>query len=172
MLVGELLVDMLLIGVLLVEVLLVGELLVGMLLVGELMSMVLVGILMCMVAVIVLVSMVVGLAQSKLLLGTKGDEQFPTQLSFSKKLQQPLTKRLKHLIRLGCVVLQAELQDPQCWSLLVIVANPDLAGLTHTPQSVLRVVDKVPFGGVVMMLEVLPSTLAVQVGPVAHSNSN
>ena len=48
--------------------------------------------------------------QSKLLLGTKGDGQFPTQLSFSKKLQQPLSKRLKHLIRLGCVVLQAELQ--------------------------------------------------------------
>ena len=56
--------------------------------------------------------------------------------------------------------------------MLVIVANPDLAGLMHTPQSVLRVVDKVPFEGVVMILEALPPTLAVQVGPVTHSNSN
>ena len=146
--------------------------------------------------------------QSKLLFGTRGDEQFPTHMSLSKKLQQPLSKRLKHLIR---PTLQAELHacrsecvlhvhgigrgrekveshtyicahymhakswlysHPQCCSLLVIVANPDLAGLTHTPQSVLRVVDKVPFGGVVMMLEVLPPTLAVQVGPVTHSKSN
>ena len=61
---------------------------------------------------------------------------------------------------------------PQCCSLLVIEANPDLAGLTHTPQSVLRMVDKVLLGGVVMILEALPPTLAVQVGPVTHSNSN
>ena len=61
---------------------------------------------------------------------------------------------------------------PQCCSLLVIEANPNLAGPMHTPQSVLRGVDKVPFGGVVMILEALPPTLAVQVGPVAHSNSN
>ena len=50
----------------------------------------------------------------------------------------------------------------------MIVANPDLAGLMHTPQSVLRVVDKVPLGGVVMMLEALPPTLAAQVRPVTH----
>ena len=61
---------------------------------------------------------------------------------------------------------------PQCCSLLVIVANPDLAGLMHTPQSVLSVVDEVPSGGVVMMLVALPPTLAAQVGPVTHSNSN
>ena len=54
----------------------------------------------------------------------------------------------------------------------MIVSNPDLVGLIHTPQSVLRVVDKVPSGGVVMMLEALPPTLAVQVGPATHSNSN
>ena len=34
----------------------------------------------------------------------------------------------------------------------MIVANVDRAGLMHTPQSVLRVVDKLPSGGVVMML--------------------
>ena len=53
----------------------------------------------------------------------------------------------------------------------MIVANADLAGLMHTPQSVLRVVDKLPLGGVVMMLVVLPPTLAVQV-PATHSKSN
>ena len=53
----------------------------------------------------------------------------------------------------------------------MIVAKPDLAGLMHTPQSVLRVVDKLPSGGVVMMLTALPPTLAVQV-PATHSNSN
>ena len=47
------------------------------------------------------------LPQSNLLLGTRVDVQLPTHMSFSKKLQQPLSKRLKHLIRLGCVVLQA-----------------------------------------------------------------
>ena len=55
--------------------------------------------------------------------------------------------------------------------LLVIVANVDRAALTHTPQSVLRIVDKLPFGGVVMMLEELLSTLAAQV-PATHSKSN
>ena len=50
------------------------------------------------------------LPQSKLLLGTKGGVQILTQMSFSKKLQQVLSKRPKHLIRLGCVVLQAGLQ--------------------------------------------------------------
>ena len=50
------------------------------------------------------------LPQSKLLLGTRGDVQLPTHMSFSKKLQQPLSERSKHLIRLGCVVLQFELQ--------------------------------------------------------------
>ena len=60
---------------------------------------------------------------------------------------------------------------PQCCSLLVIVANPGLVGLTHTPQSVLGVVDKLPLGGVVMMLAALPPTLAAQV-PATHSNSN
>ena len=53
----------------------------------------------------------------------------------------------------------------------MIAANIDLAGLTHTPQSVLRVVDKLPLGGVVMMLAALLSTLAAQV-PATHSNSN
>ena len=50
------------------------------------------------------------LPQSKLLLGTRGDVQLPTHMLFSKKLQQPLPVRSKHLIRLGCVVLQFELQ--------------------------------------------------------------
>ena len=53
----------------------------------------------------------------------------------------------------------------------MIVANIDRAGLMHTPQSVLRVVDKLPSGGVVMMLEALPSTLGAQV-PATHSKSN
>ena len=45
--------------------------------------------------------------QSKLLLGTRGDVQLATHVSFSKKLQQALSKRLKHIIR---PVLQAGLQ--------------------------------------------------------------
>ena len=53
----------------------------------------------------------------------------------------------------------------------MIVANIDRAGLMHTPQSVLRVVDKLASGGVVMMLEELLSTLAAQV-PATHSKSN
>ena len=51
----------------------------------------------------------------------------------------------------------------------MIEANTDLAGLTHTPQSVLRVVDKVPFGGVVMILEALPPTLAAHAGRASHT---
>ena len=47
----------------------------------------------------------------------------------------------------------------------------DLAGLTHTPQSVLGVVDKLALGGVVIMLEALPPTLGAHV-PATHSNSN
>ena len=55
----------------------------------------------------------------------------------------------------------------------MIVANVGLAGLMHTPQSVLRVVDKLPSGGVVMMLAALPSTLAAHLtGLATHSNSN
>ena len=50
------------------------------------------------------------LPQSKLLLGTREDVQLSTHMLFSKKLQQPLSKRFKHLMRLGCVVLQAGLQ--------------------------------------------------------------
>ena len=59
--------------------------------------------------------------------------------------------------------------------MLVIEANPNLAGLIHAPQSVLRVVDKVPFGGVVTVSEVLPLTVLLHVGPVdpvLHSKSN
>ena len=55
----------------------------------------------------------------------------------------------------------------------MIVANIDRAGLMHTPQSVLRVVDKLPLGGVVMMLSALPSTLAAHLtGLATHSKSN
>ena len=50
------------------------------------------------------------LPQSKLLLGARGDVQFATHMLFSKKSQQPLSVRSKHLMKLGCVVLQAELQ--------------------------------------------------------------
>ena len=54
-----------------------------------------------------------------------------------------------------------------------MVANIDRAGLMHTPQSVLRVVDKLPSGGVVMMLAALPSTLGAHLtGLATHSNSN
>ena len=56
--------------------------------------------------------------------------------------------------------------------MLVIVPNEDRIGLTHTPQSLLRVVEKLPLGGVVMMLAALPPTVADQVGPATHSNSN
>ena len=59
--------------------------------------------------------------------------------------------------------------------MLVIVANPDLAGLMHTPQSVLTGVDKVPFGGVVMVLVVVLPTVLLHVGPVdpvLHPKSN
>ena len=55
----------------------------------------------------------------------------------------------------------------------MIVANVGLAGLMHTIQSVRRVVDKLPLGGVVMMLAALPSTLGVHLtGLVTHSKSN
>ena len=55
----------------------------------------------------------------------------------------------------------------------MIVANIDRAGLRHTPQSVLRVVDKLASGGVVTMLAALPSTLGAHLtGLVTHSKSN
>ena len=57
--------------------------------------------------------------------------------------------------------------------MLVTLANPDRRGLTHTPQSVLRVVEKLPSGGVVMMLAALLATLAAHLtGLATHSNSN
>ena len=72
-----------------------------------------------------------------------------------------------------CVCWQLIYSHPQCCSLLVIVANVGLAGLTHTIQSVLRVVDKLASGGVVMMLAALPSTLGAHLtGLATHSNSN
>jgi len=62
---------------------------------------------------------------------------------------------------------------PQCCSLLVIDPNGDRFGLIHTPQSLLRVVAKLPVGGVVTILSALPSTLAAhRTGPETHSKSN
>ena len=55
----------------------------------------------------------------------------------------------------------------------MIVANTDLVGLMHTPQSVLRAVDKLASGGVVMVLVALPPTLGAHLtGLVTHSKSN
>ena len=56
----------------------------------------------------------------------------------------------------------------------MIIANIDRAALMHTPQSVLGVVNKLASGGVVMMLEELPSTLAAHLTGlvVIHSKSN
>ena len=56
----------------------------------------------------------------------------------------------------------------------MIVANAGRAGLMHTIQSVLRGVDKVPFGGVVMMsATLLLSALGFHLsGFATHSNSN
>ena len=71
------------------------------------------------------------LPQSKLLLGTRGDVQLPTHASFSKKLQQPLSKRLKHLIR---PTLQFELQAYRNgWVLHVhgIGRGREKSGVTH-----------------------------------------
>ena len=53
--------------------------------------------------------------------------------------------------------------------MLVIEANPDHAGLMHTPQSVLRVIDKLSLGEVVIILAALPSTYATYLTrPVTH----
>jgi len=56
----------------------------------------------------------------------------------------------------------------------VIIPNGDRAGLTHTPQSLLRAVAKLPLGGVVMIFSVLPPTLAAhwRRGLETHSKSN
>lgn len=61
---------------------------------------------------------------------------------------------------------------PQCCELLVIPLNTPRIGLTHTPQSLLLGVEKLPSGGVVTMLAALPLTLADQVVLLVHSNSN
>ena len=60
---------------------------------------------------------------------------------------------------------------PQCCELLVRSLNEARIGLTHTPQSLLLGVEKLPSGGVVIIFEALPPTLADQLVPT-HSNSN
>ena len=67
------------------------------------------------------------LPQSKLLLGTRGGGHIPTQLPSTKKLQQLLLKRLKHLIR---PTLQARLQAYR--SECVYECGKEKSGVTDT----------------------------------------
>ena len=67
------------------------------------------------------------LPQSKLRLGTRGDVQLSIHMPFSKKLQQPLLKRLKHLIR---PTLQARLQAYR--SECVYECGKEKSGVTDT----------------------------------------
>ena len=72
-----------------------------------------------------------------------------------------------------CACIELLHLHPQCCSLLVIDPNGNRAGLIHAPQSLLRVVAKLPVGGVVTILSALPTTLAAhRTGPETHSKSN